>query len=51
MSEQTPDDRWLHDPLPVPEEVVAWEEEVQAMTEEEFYRYLDEQEGGLAFGA
>jgi hypothetical protein len=51
MAEKTPEERGRREPLPVPEEVVAWEEDVQAMTEEEFFQYLDEQEGGLAFGA
>lgn len=50
MAETTPDDPRLHEPLPAPDKAVAWEEEVAAMTEEEFFRYLDEQEGGLAFG-
>jgi hypothetical protein len=51
MSETNPDDRWLRDPLPVPDEAVVWEEDVAAMTEDEFYRYLEEGDGGLAFGA
>ena len=51
MAEKHPDDRWLRELQPMPEEVVSWEEEVEAMTEEEFFKYLDEHEGGLAFGA
>jgi len=39
------------DPVPAPPDVVAWEEEVAAMTEEEFYKYLEDTEDGLAFGA
>lgn len=51
MADKNPDNRWLRELLPVPDEAVAWEEEVEAMTEEEFYKYLEEGEGGLAFGA
>ena len=50
MAEKSPENRWLRDSLPVPDEAVAWEEEVAAMTEDEFYKYLEECEGGLAFG-
>lgn len=50
MAEKTPDDPRRREPLPVPEEAVAWEEEVAAMTEDQFFKYLDEQEGGLALG-
>jgi hypothetical protein len=49
---ETPDEalRPVGDPAPVPPDWVAWEEEVAAMTEDEFYKYLEEQEGGLTFG-
>jgi hypothetical protein len=39
-------------PLPLSQspEDADWEAEIAEMTEEQFYRYLEEGEGGLAFG-